>query len=73
MKKLLFTLFFGLAFGALGQAQKAIRVASYNIENYILSPIQNRPLKTKLAQAKGVYVSFYSGSWLPSIVPVCWA
>ena len=54
MKKLLFTLFFGLAFVALGQAQTAIRVASYNIENYILSPIQNRPLKTKFAQAKVV-------------------
>ena len=54
MKKLLFTLFFGLAFVALGHAQTAIRVASYNIENYILSPIQNRPLKTKLAQAKVV-------------------
>jgi len=54
VKKLLFTLFFGLAFVALGQAQTAIRVASYNIENYILSPIQNRPLKTKFAQAKVV-------------------
>ena len=54
MKKLLFALFFGLAFDALGQAQTAIRVASYNIENYILSPIQNRPLKSKLAQAKVV-------------------
>ena len=40
--------------GPLGQAQTPIRVASYNIENYILSPIQNRPLKTKLDQAKVV-------------------
>ncbi len=38
----------------LGQAQQIFRVATYNVENYILEPIQNRPLKTKLARAKVV-------------------
>ena len=40
--------------GLLGQAQQIFRVATYNVENYILEPIQNRPLKTKLARAKVV-------------------
>jgi len=40
--------------GLLGQAQQTFRVATYNVENYILEPVQNRPLKTKLARAKVV-------------------
>ena len=40
--------------GLLGQAQQTFRVATYNVENYILGPIQNRPLKTKLARVKVV-------------------
>ena len=40
--------------GLLGKAQQTFRVATYNVENYILEPIQNRPLKTKLARAKVV-------------------
>ena len=54
VKKLIILFLLGVVLGPLGQAQTPIRVASYNIENYILSPIQNRPLKTKLAQAKVV-------------------
>ena len=54
MKKLIILFLLGVVLGPLGQAQTPIRVASYNIENFILSPIQNRPLKTKLAQAKVV-------------------
>ena len=54
MKRLIIPFLLGVVLGPLGQAQTPIRVASYNIENYILSPIQNRPLKTKLAQAKVV-------------------
>ena len=38
--------------GALGQAQQTFRVATYNVENFILEPIQNRPLKKPFAQAK---------------------
>ncbi len=38
----------------LGQArsQQSFRVVTYNVENYILEPIQNRPLKKPFAQAK---------------------
>ena len=54
VKKLIILFLLGVVHGPLGQAQTPIRVASYNVENYILSPIQNRPLKTKLAQAKVV-------------------
>ena len=54
VKKLIILFLLGVVLGPLGQAQTPIRVASYNVENYILSPIQNRPLKTKLAQAKVV-------------------
>lgn len=36
----------------LGQAQQTFRVATYNVENFILEPIQNRPLKKPFAQAK---------------------
>ena len=54
VKKLIILFLLGVVLGTLGQAQTPIRVASYNVENYILSPIQNRPLKTKLAQAKVV-------------------
>ena len=54
MKRLIIPFLLGIVLGPLGQAQTSIRVASYNVENYILSPIQNRPLKTKLAQAKVV-------------------
>ena len=38
--------------GPLGQAQQSFRVVTYNVENYILEPIQNRPLKKPFAQAK---------------------
>ncbi|MEO1862892.1 MAG: hypothetical protein ABGY13_07420, partial [Verrucomicrobiia bacterium] len=38
--------------GPLGQAQQTFRVATYNVENFILEPIQNRPLKKPFAQAK---------------------
>ena len=38
--------------GPLGQAQQTFRVATYNVENFILAPIQNRPLKKPFAQAK---------------------
>ena len=41
----------GLAW-PLGQAQQSFRVATYNVENFILEPIQNRPLKKPFAQAK---------------------
>ena len=43
----------GLAW-PLGQAQtqQTFRVATYNVENFILEPIQNRPLKKPFAQAK---------------------
>ena len=41
----------GLA-GPLGQAQQTFRVATYNVENFILEPIKNRPLKKPFAQAK---------------------
>ncbi|HJO09425.1 MAG TPA: endonuclease/exonuclease/phosphatase family protein [Verrucomicrobiota bacterium] len=34
------------------QAQQTFRVATYNVENYILEPIQNRPLKKPQAQEK---------------------
>ena len=34
------------------QAQQTFRVATYNVENFILEPIQNRPLKKPFAQAK---------------------
>ena len=54
VKRLIIPFLLGIVLGPLGQAQTSIRVASYNVENYILSPIQNRPLKTKLAQAKVV-------------------
>ena len=53
-KKLINLCLLAVVLGPRGQAQTPIRVASYNVENYILSPIQNRPLKTKLAQAKVV-------------------
>ena len=38
--------------GPLGLAQQTFRVATYNVENFILEPIQNRPLKKPFAQAK---------------------
>ena len=38
--------------GPLGQAQQTFRVVTYNVENFILEPIQNRPLKKPFAQAK---------------------
>ena len=41
----------GLA-GPLSQAQQTFRVATYNVENFILEPVQNRPLKKPFAQAK---------------------
>ena len=43
----------GLAW-PLGQAraQQSFRVATYNVENFILEPVQNRPIKKPFAQAK---------------------
>ena len=38
--------------GPLGNAQQPFRVATYNVDNFILEPIQNRPLKKPFAQAK---------------------
>ena len=52
VKKLIILFLLGVVLGPLGQAQTPIRVASNNVENCILSPIQHRPLKTKLSQAK---------------------
>ncbi|MBC8243834.1 MAG: endonuclease/exonuclease/phosphatase family protein [Verrucomicrobia bacterium] len=51
MKLALFIAAVALA-GSFGQAQQTFRVVTYNVENFILKPIQNRPLKKPFAQAK---------------------
>ena len=51
MKRLIIPFLLGIVLGPLGREQTSIRVASYNVENYILSPIQTRPLKTKVVKS----------------------